>query len=163
MTGAAILARQMMVQNLVTLSPDMEVFSAIDVLLRKKISGAPVVDSHGAFLGVFSESCCMRVIINAAYENLPDTGLMPFVDADPPTITPDTDLLTICQTFLDQGVRRLPVIENGRLMGQISRRDVMRKVSDLTKGKRCGHAEVLYLSALVEGGESDSLALRIST
>ena len=160
MTGKSILARDMMTKNLVTLSPDLEVFEAIDVLLRKRISGAPVVDFDGSFLGVFSESSCMRFIVNAAYENLPDTGLMPFVDRDPPTITADTDLLTICQTFLDQGTRRLPVIEQGRLIGQISRRDVMRKVSEVVRGKRCGHAELLYVSALLNQGK-ETVELRI--
>ena len=159
MTVAAILAREMMTKNLVTLSPELDVFSAIDVLLRKRISGAPVVDFDGTFVGIFSESSSMRVIVNAAYDNLPDAGLMPFVDRHPPTISGDTDLLTICQTFLDQATRRLPVLENGRLIGQISRRDVMRKVSELAKGKKCGHAELLYLSALTETHEQVSIRI----
>lgn len=161
MTGAAILAREMMTQNLVTLSPDLEVFAAIDVLLKKRISGAPVVDFDNTFVGIFSESSCMRVIINAAYENLPDAGLRPFIDTDPPTISPETDLLTICQTFLDQATRRLPVLDQGRLVGQISRRDIMRKVSELAKGKKCGQAEILYLSALLNEGR-ENMALRLS-
>ncbi|MCA9131750.1 MAG: CBS domain-containing protein [Planctomycetales bacterium] len=159
MTCAAILASEIMTKNLVTLSPDLDVCSAIDVLLRKRISGAPVVDSDGTFVGIFSESSAMRVIVNAAYDNLPDAGLLAFVDRSPPTIKPDTDLLTICQTFLDQATRRLPVIGGGRLLGQVSRRDVMRKVSELGKGKRCGHRELLYLSALSEGHEQVAMRL----
>ena len=153
MTGAVVLAREMMTQNLVTLSPDLDVFAAIDVLLRKRISGAPVVDFDGSFLGVFSESSCMRVIVNAAYDNLPDAGLMPFVDRQAPTISPDTELLEICQTFLNQATRRLPVLDEGRLVGQISRRDVMRKVNSMARGKQCGRAELLYISALFRDGE----------
>jgi predicted transcriptional regulator len=72
-----------------------------------------------------------------------------FVDKNPPTIAPDTDILTICQTFLDQATRRLPVLHDDRLLGQISRRDVMRTVSELTREKRCGHSELLYLSAIM--------------
>lgn len=159
MTGANLLARNMMTKNLVTLSPDMEVFAAIDVLLKKRISGAPVVERDGTFIGVFSESSSMRVIINAAYENLPDAGLMPFVDMDPPVIGPATDLLTICQTFLDQGTRRLPVLEDGRLLGQISRRDVMRQINQTAKGK-C-EAQLLYLSALLNEGR-ENLTIRIA-
>ena len=60
MNCQAILAREMMTENLVTLSPQLEVFQAIDVLLKKRISGAPVVDIDGGFLGIFSESSCMR-------------------------------------------------------------------------------------------------------
>lgn len=160
MTSTAILAREMMTKNLVTLSPNLDVFSAIDILLRKRISGAPVVDSLGRYQGVFSESSCMRVIVNAAYDNLPDAGLMPFVDLNATTIAPDTELLCICQTFLDQGTRRLPVLEDGRLLGQISRRDVMRKVMELSKSKKCGQAELLYLSALA-GGSQQMVVMRI--
>lgn len=159
MTATAILARDMMTQNLVTLSPHLDVFSAIDILLRKKISGAPVVDGEGQYIGVFSESSCMRVIVNAAYDNLPDAGLLPFVDCHAPTIAPDTDMLSICQTFLDQATRRLPVLEDGRLLGQISRRDVMRKVMDLSKGKECTHSELLYLSAFAENRQTISLRI----
>lgn len=162
MNHRAILAQEMMTKNLVTLSPDLEVFQAIDALLKKRISGAPVVGPDGSFLGIFSESSCMRFIINAAYENLPDAGLMPFVDKDPPTITIDTDLLTICQTFVDQATRRLPVLEDTKLVGQVSRRDVMRKVRELAKQK-AGHADFLYLSALVnDGAGRENMALRIS-
>lgn len=146
----AILARDMMVKNLVTLSPYLDVFSAIEVLLRKRISGAPVVDAQGEFLGVFSEKSSMQVIVNAAYDNLPDACLLPFVDRCPPTIAPDTDLLTICQTFLDQATRRLPVVQAGELLGQISRRDVMRTVLKLGREKKCGQSELLYLSAISE-------------
>ena len=159
MTDVNLLARNMMTKNLVTLSPEMEVFAAIDILLKKKISGAPVVKSTGEFVGIFSESSSMRVIINAAYENLPDAGLMPFVDIDPPVIGPDTDLLSICQTFLDQGTRRLPVLEEGRLLGQVSRRDVMRHVNQAAKGK-C-EAQLLYLSALLNEGR-ENITLRIA-
>ncbi len=162
MTDAAIVAHQLMTKNLVTLSPDLEVFAAIDILLKRRISGAPVVDSQGRFLGIFSESSAMRFIINAAYENLPDTGLMAFVDPNPPTIGPDTDMLTICQTFLDQGTRRLPVLEGDHLQGMVSRRDVMRKVCDLAKGKKCGHAELLYFSAVLSEDAKETVAMRMT-
>ena len=148
MHGTTILAKDMMTKKLVTLCPTMDVFEAIDVLLRKRISGAPVVDHHGCFLGIFSESSSMRVIVNAAYDGLPDAGLMAFVDTDPPTVSPDTDMLTICQTFLDQATRRLPVLKDGVLLGQVSRRDVMRKVVSLQKTRECCGQELLYLSAL---------------
>ena len=160
MTCSTILARDIMTRNLVTLSPNQDVFSAIEILLRKRISGAPVVDSWGKYQGVFSESSCMRVIINAAYDGLPDAALMTFVDTDAVTIDPDTQMLTIVQTFLDQATRRLPVLEEGRLVGQVSRRDVMRKVMQLGRTKRCGQAELLYLSALAEGN-LQTVAMRI--
>ncbi len=150
MMTAAVTARDMMVANLITLSPDMDALDAIDVLLRHRISGAPVVDRDGRFLGVFSERSCIRFVVEMAYEQLPSTMLMSFVDTDPPTIDEETDLLTIAQTFLDAACRRLPVLDNrGRLCGQISRRDVMRAVRHhLRRASPTRVGAGLYLSAL---------------
>ena len=129
--NATVTARDMMVSNLITLSPTMDVLDAVDVLLQHRISGAPVVDKDDTFLGIFSEKSCMQFVVNAAYEQLPAGELMSFVDKDPPTINVETDLLTIAQTFLDAACRRLPVIDDyGKLIGQISRRDIMRVVRD---------------------------------
>ena len=146
-------ARDMMVSNLTTLSPDMDVLEALDVLLRHRISGAPVVDSEKRFLGIFSEKSCIRFVVDAAYEQMPSNNLMAFVDTDPPVIESRTDLLTIAQTFLDGACRRLPVLDSsGRLLGQISRRDVMREVRDhLNKHEPVATGSGLYLSAVVEG------------
>ncbi len=146
-------ARDMMVSNLTTLSPDMDVLDALDVLLRHKISGAPVVDDEGRFKGIFSEKSCIRFVVDAAYEQMPSSTLMSFVDTDPPVIDAKTDLLTIAQTFLDAACRRLPVLDsNRRLLGQISRRDVMREVRDhLRKNDKVATGSGLYLSAVIEG------------
>ncbi|MEL6110633.1 MAG: CBS domain-containing protein [Planctomycetota bacterium] len=145
-------ARDMMVSNLTTLSPEMDVLDALDVLLRNRISGAPVVDRDERFLGIFSEKSCIRFVVDAAYEQMPPSNLMSFVDRDPPTIDASTDLLTIAQTFLDASCRRLPVLDgDNRLIGQISRRDVMREVRDhLGKLDPVPTGTGLYLSAVFE-------------
>jgi CBS domain-containing protein len=145
-------ARDMMVSNLTVLTPEMDALEALDVLLRHRISGAPVVDGRGRFIGIFSEKSCIRFVVDAAYEQMPSTNLMSFVDIDPPVIGPETDLLTIAQTFLDAACRRLPVLDQERrLLGQISRRDVMREVRDrLRRVEPVSTAGGLYLSAIVE-------------
>jgi CBS domain-containing protein len=150
-------ARDMMRRNLVTLNPEMDVLAAIDVLLKFRISGAPVVDTWGRFLGIFSEKSSLQFVISAAYDELPSANLMPFVDRDPPTITEDTDCLTIAQTFLDASCRRLPVLDHeGRLLGQISRRDLLRATRETMKARADDSrvtATSLYISAIFEGGE----------
>ncbi len=150
-----VTAREMMVSNLITLTPEMDVLDAIDVLLKHRISGAPVVDTNGRFVGIFSEKSCMRFILDAAYEQLPSNVLSSFVDNTPPTIDENTDLLTIAQTFIDASCRRLPVVdEAGRLIGQISRRDVMRAVRHhLNAVPSSPVGSGLYLSAIFASGE----------
>ena len=151
-----ITARDIMVKRLVTLRPEMDVMEAVGILLRNRISGAPVVDSSGQYLGVFSEKCSMQVIMDAAYEQLPSSELRLFMDTEAKTIEPDTHLLTIAQVFLLTPYRRLPVLEDGVLVGQISRRDVLKAAHDMlrTSRNRDEGSKLLYLSALVERNEA---------
>jgi CBS domain-containing protein len=151
----AVTAREMMVRNLITLCPDMDALEALDVLLRNHISGAPVVDENGVFLGIFSEKSCMRFVVSMAYDGMPSTDVQSLIDVDPPTIDEETDMLTIAQKFLTESCRRLPVLDaDGKLRGQISRRDVMRAVrSHLNAPRRTATASGLFFSAILSSEE----------
>ncbi len=150
-----ITARDFMVKKLITLRPDMDVIQAVQMLLKNRISGAPVVDCNGSYLGVFSEKCSMHVLLDAAYEQLPSNQIRAFMDTDAQTISPETQLLSIAQAFLLTPYRRLPVLEEDRLVGQVSRRDVMKASLDLLHHAPAREqGSLLYLSALVERHES---------
>jgi len=153
---AQLTARDFMTKRLVTLRPEMDVIQAVQLLLKNRISGAPVVDAEGQFVGVFSEKCAMQVLLDAAYEQLPSNQICLFMDTKPQTIASDTQLLSIAQVFLLTSYRRLPVLEEGRLLGQVSRRDVMRASLDLLKqpASKEGGPSLLYLSALIERSDA---------
>ena len=152
--NAPLVARDIMVTKLVTLSPQMDVFDAISMLLKHRISGAPVIDGDRQLLGVFSEKCSMRVLVESAYEQLPTTEIFAFMNPAPKTVTEDTDLLTIAQIFQSTPTRRLPVIRDGELVGQISRRDVLRAVHRLNAFAPNREAALLYLSSIFERQEA---------
>ncbi len=120
-------AGEFMVTRLFRLKPEENVFDAIGALLKRRISGAPVVDPDGLLLGVFSEKDSMSVLIKGAYEQLPGAEVSAFMNPDRGRfITEETDLLTIAKMFVDTPYRRLTVVRDGILQGQISRRDVLR-------------------------------------
>lgn len=147
-------AHELMVRKLVTLKTEMDVFDAIGVLLKHKISGAPVVDSFGRYVGVFSERNCLSMLVNAAYDQLPTTELRAFVSTDATTIEESTDVLAIAQIFLSNNCRRLPVLRDGELVGQVSRRDVLKVIHAQITTKEGPSAQLLYLSSLVSREES---------
>lgn len=151
MTCKPTLARDIMVSRLITLQPDMDVFDAIDQLLKHQISGAPVVDEAGNFVGVFSERCSISLLLAANYDGAPTNRIEPFMERDVATVSPDTDLLTIAERFLNSNQRRLPVLEAGRLVGQISRRDVLKAAHKLLQQPTpADELNLLYLSGVVE-------------
>ncbi len=121
------LAKKFMATRLITLTPEMDVFEAIGYLLKHRISGAPVIRPDRTFLGVFSEKTSMQVLVDSAYDQLPTSRVGAFMNTDSKRlISDDTDLLAVMKIFLDTPYRRLPVLRDGKLIGQVSRRDALR-------------------------------------
>ncbi|WP_339728833.1 CBS domain-containing protein [uncultured Gimesia sp.] len=152
-----VLAKDIMVTKLITLTPDMDVLEAIGMLLNHRISGAPVIDQENRMLGVFSERCCMDVLIKSSYEQLPSSQIFPFIDTEARRITEETDLLTIAQIFLSTPTRRLPVVRDDcYLVGQISRRDLLQAGNKSLQFRTNIPTErnLLYLSGLMTRDES---------
>ncbi|TWU60760.1 putative voltage-gated ClC-type chloride channel ClcB [Rubripirellula tenax] len=119
--------REFMTRNLVTLSADMCVFDAIDHILSRRISGAPVLDDRGNYAGIFSEKTAMRVLASALLDHLPGTNVGAYMNLDRNRIISEDDmLLDVAYKFQKTPYRRLPVLRGERLAGQVSRRDVLK-------------------------------------
>ena len=154
-TPTSVLARDFMTEKLVTLTADMDALDAIRLLLQHSISGAPVVGDHRSYLGVFSEKSCMQLLIDAAYEQTPSSLVEHFMNTDRGrTITPETTFLSVVQMFLTTNYRRLPVLDGDELVGQISRRDVLRRTMDMLEAVPGKEPSLLYLSALLDLDEA---------
>lgn len=124
---------EFMNRNVITLRPETPVFDAIEYLLQKRISGAPVVDSENRYLGTFSEKTAMQVIINAVYEGVPGSNVQRYMNIDRNRlIDRNASLRDASQIFLQTPYRRLPVLNNEKLEGQVSRRDVLRTEYEVT-------------------------------
>ena len=122
----SVKVRDYMAASLVVLQPDMEILRAIHLFVENRISGAPVTDEHGNLVGVLSELDCMRVALNAGYYEELGGRVDEYMSREVRTVEADTSIIALAQMFLDAPYRRFPVIDNNRLVGQISRRDVLR-------------------------------------
>ena len=119
-------AADVMEKNVVTLSPEADVYSALRTLLKKKISGAPVVDQNGNVVGMLSEKDCLKILAGAAFDGLPGGTVAHYMTHPVVSITPTTSIFDVVNRFLHSHFRRLPVVDDdGRLMGQVSRRNVL--------------------------------------
>lgn len=123
--------RDYMARNLVTFTPDTEVLSAIHQIVKHRISGAPVVDRDGKLLGMLSEKDCLKVALVAGAEGVPAGLVEDFMSRNASTVDADDSLLDIANRFIDAPFKRFPVIESGKLVGQISRSDILRAIDEL--------------------------------
>ncbi|MDX1428704.1 MAG: CBS domain-containing protein [Rhodothermales bacterium] len=127
-----IAVRDYMAANLVTFTPDMEILRAIHLLVEKRISGATVVDEVGNVVGILSEQDCMKVALHAGYHGELGGRVSEYMNKDVKTIDADTSILELAELFLKESYRRYPVMEDNRLVGQISRRDVLRAMEKIS-------------------------------
>jgi CBS domain-containing protein len=95
--------------------------------IRHRISGGPVVDEAGNLVGVISEADCMKEISDSRYFNMPilDKSVAHFMTEKVDTIPSDMSVFDAAALFSKSSRRRYPVMENNRLVGQVSRKDVV--------------------------------------
>lgn len=148
-TSGPLLAKDIMVTKLFTVRAEEDVFDAIEVLLKRRVSGAPVVDGHHNLVGMLSEKDCIKALIGAVYDQTPTLRVGSAMTVGLVTVQEHTDLLTVATLFLNKPFRALPVVRGSRLVGIIGRRDLLEAVSRLMKKVPEHEAALLYLSAVV--------------
>ena len=118
--------RDYMATDLVTLDPNSDLLAAADTLIEHDISGAPVVDRDDRMVGILTERDCLQAALQAEYYGTRGGLVSDFMSVDVECIAPEESILKIAAMFIKGSYNRYPVVEDGRLVGQISRRDVMR-------------------------------------
>ena len=124
-------AREFMATQLVTLDPETDVLAAMRTLLDAQISGAPVVDARGGLVGILTQRDCMEVAVQALYHQEPAGRVADYMSSPVETLGASATLVEVLEAFRRSRYRRFPVLEGNRLVGQISRSDILRAMLDL--------------------------------
>ena len=129
-------AKDVMVSKLITVSPDMKIVDAVNLFIKQKVSGAPVVDAEGVHVGMLSEKDCLKLMMNELYHESPATQVKDYMSEIIHSVDADMDIFSVAQIFIETPYRRLPVYNKGKLVGQISRRDCLRAMQIIHKEKK---------------------------
>lgn len=117
-----------------TFQEDQKINEVINIMISNKISGAPVVNENGELVGMISEKDCLKVLIDDGYYNntLNDRTVKDYMSPNVETVPLDTDIINIAKRFMNSNFRRYPVVDSeGKLVGQISRKDVLKAARKL--------------------------------
>ncbi|UXX78216.1 CBS domain-containing protein [Reichenbachiella carrageenanivorans] len=120
--------------RLITFHPDQSIMEVVEQLLKHKISGAPVVNDQKELCGIISEGDCLKEVVKGKYHNHPimDGKVSDHMAKNVITIHPGLNIFEAAQMFLEKKIRRFPVLdETGKLVGQISQKDIMRAVQNI--------------------------------
>ncbi|WP_422082361.1 CBS domain-containing protein [Ulvibacterium sp.] len=124
---APILVTDYMSKKLVNFSPDQSILEVMEAFAKHKISGGPVLDDNGFLVGIISEADCMKQISESRYFNQPilDKSVEKYMTREVETIPHDMSIFDAAGVFDKHNRRRLPVMKDGILVGQISRKDIV--------------------------------------
>lgn len=123
-----------MTTKLITFTPDTEIKDVIDSLLKNKITGAPVLNNKKEVVGLIDDKDCLNVLTAGAYYNHPvgKETVSSYMSNVMKTITIHEDILDVSNIFLQTPYKRLLVLDDdGKMVGQISRRDILRAIKEL--------------------------------
>ena len=126
--------RDYMLTNPVKVRPDDNVLDAMQVIIDNKISGVCVVDGEGNLVGILSELDCLRAVLGAVYTNSGIGHVQDYMASDNLVVAhPNEDIVDVAQDMLLKNKRRRPVVEDGKLIGQITCRQMLTAVKNFRK------------------------------
>ena len=124
-----ILVSDYMTKKLITFKPSDSLDHVINLLIKNKISGGPVVNDKNELIGIISEGDCMKHISDSKYYNMPmdsDNTVEKNMASEVETIEKNMNIFDAATKFISSKRRRFPIVENGKLIGQISQKDILK-------------------------------------
>lgn len=121
--------REFMDKYVDTLSPEIDIWNAVDFLLEKRVTGALVADGKRKLVGILTESDCLKLLtLGGPDHDTPKGKVKDFMTSAVESIPPTMDIYYVAGLFLTKNFRRLPVVEDGRIVGAITQFDILRAV-----------------------------------
>ena len=117
-----------MTTNLIKFTPDQTIESVMEAIIKYRISGGPVVNDNNELVGIISEGDCIKQISESRYYNMPmqDMTIEKYMVRNVETIDGDMNIFDAANKFLNAKRRRFPIVEKGKLVGQISQKDILK-------------------------------------
>lgn len=122
----SILIKDYMDRDPHAIAKDATVEEVVRILMDAKITGAPVVDADNNIVGFVSEQDCIREMLNDAFyceESRPVAAVM---SKEVATVAPNTSIVELAETMAKGSPKNYPVCEEGKLVGLISRRLILK-------------------------------------
>ena len=126
---AQILVSDYMTKKLITFKAEDSLDDVIHKLITYKISGGPVVNDAQELIGIISETDCIKHISESKYYNMPsdtDNTVGKHMVTEVETIDQNMNIFDAATKFINSKRRRFPIVENRKLIGQISQKDVLK-------------------------------------
>ncbi|NLF53874.1 MAG: CBS domain-containing protein [Thauera phenolivorans] len=129
----SLLVKDHMVGDQLAFRPETDVLQAVHLLLKHRLSGAPVADSEGRLIGFLSEKDCLKVALSSTYFDGQAGTVAEHMTREVVTLSGESSMIEAIQLFITRAYRCLPVVEGERLVGQLSRHDMLKALETLRR------------------------------
>lgn len=132
-TPTSLKVKDYMTTQLITFKPNQSVQEVVESLIKNKISGGPVVNDRHELVGIISEGDCLKQLSESRYYNMPlqHDNVEKRMATNVEIIDGNMDVFDAANKFLKSKRRRFPIVENGKLVGQISQKDILKAALQL--------------------------------
>ncbi len=148
------LVKEVMQQTKLSVTPGMDAFEALDLLVAKKLSGIPVIDDAGKLVGFLTEKDCLRLQVNSHEYNMTGRTVGDIMSGINATLQPMNDILTAAMVFLNCNFATLPVVDGDSLVGSITRRDMVMSIQKWYRERGNGYRNEKMMQQLVQNASS---------
>ena len=128
-----LLAKDIMTTEVICIHKDTPIFEAIELMVRNKITGVPVIDNDSILAGIMSEQDVLRLF--HTYEDEKNKTVNDFMTQPVIHFEEDESVQDICSCMMENSIRRVPVTSEGRVVGLISRSDILRQIMNFQQNR----------------------------
>ena len=125
MMSALPLVRDYMSEMAVTIPPEMDAYEAMDLIVKKKTTGLPVVDEDKQLVGFLTDKDCLRLIATSHQYNMTGRRVKDIMSGISQALQPDNDMLMAAMTFLSTNFSHMPVLSGKKIVGSMSRQQTL--------------------------------------
>ena len=121
--------KSIMTTNVISVRPETPIFEAMTLLTENKISGVPVVDDQLRVIGILSEKDVLEMLMDKDLDIKKTVG--DYMTRDVVCFTEEDSAIDICKFFIRTNIRRVPIVKDGKLIGVVSRRDIVELILEI--------------------------------
>lgn len=117
-------------RDLISISPSTPIADVVALFIEHNISGAPVLDDNGSLVGILTAKDCFRAALHASYYQGWTHTAVDVMTTEVRTLDANLDLISAAERFLETNFRRFPIVKEGRLVGIMTRLDLLRALHE---------------------------------
>lgn len=131
----SVKVKEYMVAKQESVTPDMTIVEAAEIIIKHALTGIVVVDEEGNLVGMLSELDCLQAIVDSTYNegNPGASRVRDFMTPEVETNKPSDFIIDVAASMLDHKHRRRPIVDDGKLVGQLTCRQILRAIRDFNQ------------------------------